>query len=245
MSAILCKFVEAPPLRLFLDRDQYRRANPVEAIYAAFPAFLYLNPALAGSLLEPLLEFQSTSSLYSPVYAAPDLGMWPNFVSFYAKNLFSISGSSWPQVKGNNTDQSVYAVESGSSLFCPATFLTLKFLDCGSMLVMALAHARKSGDGSLIYRYYSLLRPWADYLVTNGLQPNARYCHVLQFLETRLTRCLAISLSSDNIAETSNLALKAIMGIYAMGTINRILEARGADPAKTAYYLVSFSSLNE
>ena len=46
------------------------------------------------------------------------------------------------------------------------------------------------------------------------------------------------SLASDNIPETSNLALKAIMGIYAMGNINQILEARGADPAKTKQYLV-------
>jgi hypothetical protein len=52
--------------------------------------------------------------------------------------------------------------------------------------------------------------------------------------------CVSSSLASDNIPETSNLALKAIMGIYAMGNINQILEARGADPAKTKYYLVSF-----
>jgi len=42
----------------------------------------------------------------------------------------------------------------------------------------------------------------------------------------------------DNIPETSNLALKGIMGIYAMGRINKALEVRGADPAKTTYYLV-------
>ena len=51
----------------------HRRVNPVEVIYASFPAFLYLNVTLAGRLLEPLLEFQS-SELYSQVYAAPDLG---------------------------------------------------------------------------------------------------------------------------------------------------------------------------
>jgi hypothetical protein len=107
------------------------------------------------------------------------------------------------------------------------------------MLVMALAHVRKSGDGSLIHRYYSTLKTWGDYLVTNGLQPNGRYVLVLWFLRTILTM-LIISLTSDNIAETSNLALKAIMGIYAMGNINKILEARGADSANTKHYLVSF-----
>ena len=40
------------------------------------------------------------------------------------------------------------------------------------MLVMALAHARKSGDGIFIQKYYDLLRSWADFLVTNSLQLN-------------------------------------------------------------------------
>src|SRR5260221_7798576 len=110
------------------------------------------------------------------------------------------------------------------------------------MLVMALAQARKSGNGWLIHRYYSVLKTWADYLVTNGLHPNGRYTLIIRFLEIIPTKhfCLASSLASDDIAETSNVALKAIMGIYAMGHINRILEARGANSAKTKYYLVSF-----
>jgi len=57
----------------------HRRVNPVEVIYASFPAFLYLNATLAGRLLEPLLEFQS-SALYSQVYAASDLGKPPSWV---------------------------------------------------------------------------------------------------------------------------------------------------------------------
>ena len=51
----------------------YRRANPVEVIYAAFPTFLYLNASLAGFLLQPLLEYQGSSSYFNN-YAASDLG---------------------------------------------------------------------------------------------------------------------------------------------------------------------------
>lgn len=47
------------------------------------------------------------------------------------------------------------------------------------------------------------------------------------------------SLTSDRTGATSNLALKAILGIYAMGKINQALEVRGADSAKTNHYLVS------
>jgi hypothetical protein len=46
----------------------------VEIIYASFPAFLYLNASLAGALLEPLFEFQSSASPSLKECAAPDLG---------------------------------------------------------------------------------------------------------------------------------------------------------------------------
>ena len=41
----------------------------------------------------------------------------------------------------------------------------------------------------------------------------------------------------------SNLALKGITGIYAMGKINQALEPRGAEPSKTLHYLASSTSL--
>ena len=33
------------------------------------------------------------------------------------------------------------------------------------MLIMALAHAQKSGDGKLLFKYYELLQRWGDFLV--------------------------------------------------------------------------------
>jgi len=50
-----------------------RRITAIETLYASLPALLYLNASLAGLLLDPLLEFQSSSG-YSKAYAAPDLG---------------------------------------------------------------------------------------------------------------------------------------------------------------------------
>ena len=52
--------------------------NPVTVLYAAFPAYLYLNPNIGAWLLRPLLLSQSSSS-YPQMYAAPDLGgAYPN-----------------------------------------------------------------------------------------------------------------------------------------------------------------------
>jgi len=62
-------------LLLFFTKFRDRRANPVEIIYASFPAFLYLNASLAGALLEPLFEFQNSASPSFKECAAPDLGV--------------------------------------------------------------------------------------------------------------------------------------------------------------------------
>ena len=46
--------------------------NPVEKLYAAWPAYLYLNASLCGAMLVPLLEAQAGAA--APEYALPDLG---------------------------------------------------------------------------------------------------------------------------------------------------------------------------
>ncbi|KAF9071439.1 hypothetical protein BDP27DRAFT_1322138 [Rhodocollybia butyracea] len=42
------------------DTGNSQRTNPVEVMYAAFPAFLYLNASWTAYLLEPLLQFESS-----------------------------------------------------------------------------------------------------------------------------------------------------------------------------------------
>lgn len=49
--------------------------NTVDTLFSAFPAFLYLNPELAGYLLAPLLRYQD-SSAYSLDYAAKNIGVY-------------------------------------------------------------------------------------------------------------------------------------------------------------------------
>ena len=53
------------------------------------------------------------------------------------------------------------------------------------------------------------------------------------------------SVTADGLlSATSNLELKGIMGIYAMGQINKILEGRGVDSSLTSHYLVSRPSMD-
>ncbi|KAK0482633.1 hypothetical protein IW261DRAFT_1592352 [Armillaria novae-zelandiae] len=150
------------------DMGHSGRVNPVEILYASFPAYLYFNATWAGYLLEPLLRYQQSSQ-----YAAQDLG------------------SSYPNVSGNNGKTPTRAVE-----------------DSGSMLIMGWAHARFSGDYSMISRYYDTYKNWADYLVSAGLNQDG-------YIDADTEWAMA---------NTTNVVIKGIIGIKAMSEISQALK---------------------
>lgn len=76
----------------------YTRVNAVDVIYAAMPAYLYLNPSILGYLLSPLLAYQE-SVQYQNNYAAQDLGM--HDVSEKTAKLIFPSGGPFPSATGN------------------------------------------------------------------------------------------------------------------------------------------------
>ncbi|KAH9951526.1 hypothetical protein B0H21DRAFT_684389, partial [Amylocystis lapponica] len=77
----------------------------------------------------------------------------------------------------------------------------------GNMLIMALAHARTSGDGSLLSTHYDLMKGWAEYLINNSYAPINQ-----------------MTADSQNIANMTNLAIKGIIGIQSMSEISRALD---------------------
>ncbi|KAK7045322.1 hypothetical protein VNI00_007571 [Paramarasmius palmivorus] len=155
------------------------RVSPVETIYASFPAFLYINTTWCRYLLEPLLQYQSQSSVYTRAYAAPDLGV------------------NYPVAEGNSANV-VRSIE-----------------DSGSMLIMAWAHARFSGDQGLLNTYYNTLKKWSDYLISTNVFAFSGYQD-------------ADGLTSANL---TNLALKGIIGVRAMAEISYTL-GRDVDAVK-------------
>ncbi|KZT10711.1 uncharacterized protein LAESUDRAFT_643898 [Laetiporus sulphureus 93-53] len=95
----------------------------------------------------------------------------------------------------------------------------------GNMLIMTLAHARASGDGSLIGQYYDLLAKWADYLVENALIPTYQ-----------------VSADGEEMANMTNLAIKGIIGIRAMAEIS---QAYGASEDEQHYASVASTYASE
>ncbi|KAH9942534.1 uncharacterized protein BXZ73DRAFT_41320 [Epithele typhae] len=164
--------VNASDVMVFMrDIGTSSRINPVERMYASFPAFLYLNASLAGAMLRPLLQSQSQLTL---PYAVQDLGL------------------QYPIASGGRGGQSEGVEETGN------------------MLIMMYAHAKASGDGTLLAQNYHLAKKWADYLVSNNnavLIPN--------------------QVSPDGMiaANMTNLAIKGIIAIKAMAEISRVFGA--------------------
>ncbi|KAF8871661.1 hypothetical protein BD779DRAFT_1575629 [Infundibulicybe gibba] len=103
--------------------DSSRRVNPMELMFAAFPAYLYLNASWAGLLLKSSLQQQATPA---NTYAIPNLG------------------AAYPSALGNT---SVATTDSEPPMS-----------GSGDMIIMALAHAQSSGDGSILSSYVSFTR---------------------------------------------------------------------------------------
>ncbi|KAH9050589.1 hypothetical protein EDB84DRAFT_1555238 [Lactarius hengduanensis] len=102
-------------------------------------------------------------------------------------------------------------------------------LDSGNMLIMTCAHARASGNSSLISRYYDLLTSWADYLSDSTLLIHDQYS--------------ADGLSTDN---QTNLAIKGIIAIKAMSQLSSFVDkTTDFDKYSVDYILASLRSMEE
>ncbi|KAH9063195.1 hypothetical protein EDB87DRAFT_1558516 [Lactarius vividus] len=110
----------------------------------------------------------------------------PNYTIPYAA---ADLGSGYPNVTISNSDHNQGVEQSGN------------------MLIMTYAHARATGDGSLISRYYSLLTSWADYLSNSTLVIHDQS-------------------SADGLTATNqtNLAIKGIIAIEAMSKMSSVVK---------------------
>ena len=114
---------------------------------------MYIDPTLGKFLLEPLFQLQASPN-YTIPYAAPDLGTSQQSESLEA----SITEDAQDRV--TPTSQSAIPTTTKESNVC--NFLSCvthhryipdPFTESGNMLIMTYAHARASGDGSIISRY--------------------------------------------------------------------------------------------
>ncbi|KLO08590.1 DUF1793-domain-containing protein [Schizopora paradoxa] len=97
--------------------------------------------------------------------------------------------------------------------------------ESANMLILVLAHAQATKDVSLASSSYALLRNWTEYLTVNALAPGQQQTNPLD----------GISISNQ-----TNLALKGVIGIAAMGTISTLLgQIQDADMYNASYFAIS------
>lgn len=81
--------------------------------------------------------------------------------------------------------------------------------ECGNLMVLALAYVQATGDTDWIARYQDVVQPYADYLVDNSVD-------------------IAEQLSSNDaagpLANETNLAIKAAVGLKAFGKLTGLTE---------------------
>ena len=123
--------------------------------------------------------------LLDPILAYSESGKWPKV--FCVHDL----GSSYPNATGHNDgkEEDMEIEESANMLIMTSTYL----------------HGASANDATAYATaHYAILKQWADYLVTNTLDPASQN-------------------QTDDftgfIAHSSNLALKGILGVGAMGQI--------------------------
>ncbi|KAF8508112.1 hypothetical protein JB92DRAFT_3121204 [Gautieria morchelliformis] len=120
-------------------------------------------------------------------------------------------GTLYPNAVGDPMDNTVMPVEESAN-----------------MLIMTLAQARASGDGTLVSNYYNVLDKWAQYLVSNAMNPGDQ-----DFTDSFLT---------GSVVNDTNLALKGILGIQAMAGI---ASAMNNTDAATNYSSIASTLLNQ
>lgn len=81
--------------------------------------------------------------------------------------------------------------------------------ECGNLMALALAYVRATGDRNWTEKYQEVIRPYADYLVRNSIN---------------IARQLSSNDAAGPLANETNLAIKAAVGLKAFGELTGLTE---------------------
>lgn len=166
---------------VFLSKENYSNGciGTVDVSYPSMPVFLLYTPELVRGMMRPIFKF-AASNAWEFDYAPHDVGQYPK-----------ANG----QVYGNDNGVLLHKYQ-------------MPVEECGNMLVMAAAVTMADKNLDFIKENYELLEKWANYLKTNGFNPDNQLC----------TDDFA-----GHLAHNCNLSIKAIMGIASFGILAKLL----------------------
>lgn len=116
--------------------------------------------------------------------------------------------------------------------------------ECGNMIIMTLAYVQRTGDIDYIKDHYALLRQWAQYLLSDSLIPSHQlstddFAGPLVYVPCLLCRIVVV----DCRRNQTNLAIKGIIGLRAMGEIAKLTGNDDQFSAKAEAYLEEWRQL--
>jgi Domain of unknown function (DUF1793)/Domain of unknown function (DUF4965)/Domain of unknown function (DUF5127) len=224
------------PLLFLKEISSNGDIQTVDVIFPAFPFFLYTNPRWLAYLLEPNIEYQ-LSGQYPNTYSLHDLGTFPNATGHpdgrdeympveECGNMLimglAIVNSLMAEVPTSRQLDSretfARAKNAGRHLSIIKTTPTVEDTNPFSLLVDSegvdspwseLSKSEREREAKQwVGRSHKLWKRWTGYLVREALIPNKQ---------------LSTDDFAGELANQTNLALKGIIGIRAMGEISRTL----------------------
>lgn len=217
------------PLLFLKEISSNGNSQTVDVIFPAFPFFLYTNPRWLAYLLEPLLEHM-LSGQYPNKYTMHDLGThFPNLTGHADGNdeympveecgdmlIMGLALVNSLTYSSGHDSQSLWSVEGNESTLAArveASPFALPSLETRGEIFGLDDRWGGSTQGpkqakEWLGKSYSLWKQWTGYLVEYTLEPHNQ-------------------LSTDDfagwLALQTNLALKGIIGIRAMGELAEVM----------------------
>lgn len=168
----------------------------VDVTYPSIPMFLLYRPELVFAMLEAIFEYEK-SDMWPWDFAPHDVGRYPLANSQVYGNLTHsrmVYGSDWGRNFGDdprNVGDLAYAKQ-------------MPVEECGNMIICITAACSALNDYCYAANHFDVLAKWADYLESNGLDPEDQLC----------TDDFA-----GHLAHNCNLSVKAIIALACFGRL--------------------------
>lgn len=185
---------------LFLSKECLSNGciGTVDISYPSVPLYLLYNPELVKGMLRPVFRF-SKMPVWEYDFAPHDVGRYP----YVGGQVYGVKEEYGPARPSKGKVHPMYYIyPAGSDIYDPA--LQMPVEESGNMVIMAAALAYLEGNMEFVREEMPLLKKWTEYLLKYGEDPGNQLC----------TDDFA-----GHLAHNTNLAVKAIMGIWCYGLL--------------------------
>ena len=194
---------------LFLSKECLSNGciGTVDISYPSAPLYLLYNPELVKGMMRPIFRF-SKMPVWEYDFAPHDVGRYP----YVGGQVYGVKEEyGLPKPHQGKVYPMYYIYPAGSDLYNLEEQMPVE--ESGNMVILAAAIARVEGNIDFVKEEMPLLKKWTDYLLKYGEDPGNQLC----------TDDFA-----GHLAHNTNLAVKAILGIWSYGLLLE-MDGRGEE----------------